>query len=576
MVVNINSEGTYDTSHANGACIIKESNTSYKMWYEGRDSSYGRAIYCTSTDGINWSNFQMVIDKGSEGTYDTSRVRPRTVIKESDTSYKMWYSGLDGSYWRIIYCTSTDGITWSNFQLVVNRNNNSYDTYGSYEPCVIKESSSSYKMWYSGVDASHWRILYATSTNGTSWSNYQMVLDYNTEGTYDTSHVFRSFVTKESSGSYKMWYNGDDGSNTRILYATSTDGTSWSNYQMVLDYNQEGTYDTNNIFAPFIIKESSNLYKMWYNGYDGTNYRILYATSEDGKTWTKNVVNRVWDEDFIIVSHDAGLNDSTSNQLNGTNTGTTSANGLIGNNARYWTGTPDLHYIDIGDDTKLRPSQLTFEVIAKHDNLSNNQVYALKRYDWTTAPYNSYSLDYADSDKNPRFSLGDSSSLYTISCSSNPSLNKWFHITGTYDGNLQKIFYNGNVENSSSAFSGKSIVYSTLPLRIGAVNITTNWIMEGYIDELRLSKIARSSDWIKTTYYSNWDDINYFSCYDDFSTTTTSTTSTTTTTTTTATTTSTTTSNIPLSGFAWIEGEYYIQPLVESWVEGEFWVNIDT
>ena len=97
MVVDIGSEGTYDTVHAFGPAVIIDGST-YKMWYSGYNGSNHRIIYCTSTDGINWSNHQMVVDIGSEGTYDTTRAHyPSVIAIDNSKSYRLYYSGRDAS-----------------------------------------------------------------------------------------------------------------------------------------------------------------------------------------------------------------------------------------------------------------------------------------------------------------------------------------------------------------------------------------------------------------------------------------------------------------------------------------------
>ncbi len=54
----------------------------------------------------------------------------------------------------------------------------------------------------------------------------------------------------------------------------------------VLGVGQEGSWDDAAVNYPSVIVDGSN-YKMWYGGYDGTNFRIGYATSPDGINWTK-------------------------------------------------------------------------------------------------------------------------------------------------------------------------------------------------------------------------------------------------------------------------------------------------
>ena len=121
-----------------------------------------------------------------------------------------------------------------------------YDTVHAYTPFVIKDGDA-YKMWYSSSDGSNLRILYATSSNGITWSNHQMVVDTGSVGTYSNVHAHAPFVIKDGD-IYKMWYAGYDSTTWRILHATSSDGITWSDHQMVVDIGSIGTYDTEGLF----------------------------------------------------------------------------------------------------------------------------------------------------------------------------------------------------------------------------------------------------------------------------------------------------------------------------------------
>jgi len=98
-------------------------------------------------------------------------------------------------------------------------------------------------------------------------------------GAWDDYHVSGPSVLYED-GTYKMWYTGNDGSNTRIGYATSPDGIVWTKYagNPVLDLGAPGAWDDVNVFDPSVLFEAGT-YKMWYAGYDDSTWRIGYATS---------------------------------------------------------------------------------------------------------------------------------------------------------------------------------------------------------------------------------------------------------------------------------------------------------
>ena len=137
-------------------------------------------------------------------------------------------------------------------------------------------------MWYTGNDGSVYRIGYATSTDGIEWEKRpnSPVLDLGASGTWDDNHV--GFCTVLSDGTnYQMWYTGHDGSNYRIGYATSSNGIEWEKHpdNPVLDMGENGTWDDSDVMAPTVLLDGTE-YKMWYNGmYSHQQSRIGYATS---------------------------------------------------------------------------------------------------------------------------------------------------------------------------------------------------------------------------------------------------------------------------------------------------------
>ncbi|MBI2437348.1 MAG: hypothetical protein HYV36_00835 [Lentisphaerae bacterium] len=94
------------------------------------------------------------------------------MIKDGAT-YKMWYTGSDGTNARIYYATSSDGLTWTKYNNAIPTNSNTNSTDGRIPlgtagkgdvshagyPSVIKVGYT-YYMWYSG-NATVWRIYHA-------------------------------------------------------------------------------------------------------------------------------------------------------------------------------------------------------------------------------------------------------------------------------------------------------------------------------------------------------------------------------------------------------------------------------
>jgi len=121
------------------------------------------------------------------------------------------------------------------------------------------------------------------------------VLDMGRAGSWDDFHVaYPSVIFYD--GTYQMWYGGYDGTQWQIGYATSNDGIHWAKYanNPVLHLGQPGAWDDAHVTAPSVIFDNS-LYKMWYIGNDGITWRIGYATSYDGIAWTKYDGNPVLD-----------------------------------------------------------------------------------------------------------------------------------------------------------------------------------------------------------------------------------------------------------------------------------------
>jgi alpha-tubulin suppressor-like RCC1 family protein/predicted GH43/DUF377 family glycosyl hydrolase len=290
-VFNIGSPGSWDDYSVSEPCVIKESNGTYKMWYSGYDGTTWRIGYATSGDGITWTKYlyNPVLNVGSAGAWDDYNVVYQTVLKDSDGIYKIWYSGMDAlySFKGIGYATSPDGVNWtkyaSNPVIIPGTNSTWDDTYVGC-PTVIKESGT-YKMWYWGCDGSSWsgglatskwKIGYATSTDGISWTKYSTpVLDGGTQYV----NVTDPCVIKDSDGTYKMWYNGENLSynSSRTCYAFSSDGINWTKYPIDLDLFS--SWESAHVAKPNVIKDSNGKFKMWYEGVDANNGRVGYATS---------------------------------------------------------------------------------------------------------------------------------------------------------------------------------------------------------------------------------------------------------------------------------------------------------
>lgn len=303
--------------------VIKDGSV-YKMWFIGykdpiqADVTSTRTIcYASSTDGINWSNFQSVKSRNDNGTYDTCDISAPCVIKDGST-YRLWYRASDGGKVRILYTSSTDGITWTKSVLAINIGaNGTYDTVASTQPWIIKDGSV-YKMWYLGYRTTEadnaGKLLYTTSTDASTWTT-PVLADFpplNQLG-YDSKGMYGNFsILKDTLGRYNMWYAGYDGTNYRILYTSSAravvnpvnayDGgdltgriayeggkDKWDALSLAMTLGQS-SYTANATADPFVIKDFDR-FKMWFSGFDVNGvHRIMYSTSLDGSNWDSPIL----------------------------------------------------------------------------------------------------------------------------------------------------------------------------------------------------------------------------------------------------------------------------------------------
>ncbi len=255
---------------------------------------YDDLFYPGLSNGITWFNQQMVIDKTTNSlTVDDTDMTAPCVIKDGST-YKMWYSGFNGNY-VICFCDSTDGIHWSNFSKtiysaggIVGQTYEGTNDNGNIFGPAVLKINSVYHMWYSGSNASWW-VLYCNSNDGINWGNFKWLSDFLDPG---LPNAYMPKVLKNGS-KYQMWYRKS--ADVSIYYAESTDKTTWTNLQNI------GVTTS----APTVsLIYNGSIYKMWYTD---TTSTILYAESNDGINWFNNQLTNITTGYHPHVINDYGV-----------------------------------------------------------------------------------------------------------------------------------------------------------------------------------------------------------------------------------------------------------------------------
>jgi len=250
-------------------------------------------IYGQNIPWTKYGNYP-VLEPGPSGSWDDEAVGVGCVLFENNT-YKMWYNGYDGTFVRIGYATSPDGIVWSKYELnpVLDLGvSGQWDDYWVLIGDVIHVDTI-YHMWYTGDDGLvNESGGHATSLNGIVWTRdpENPVLEPG-PAAWEIGNVGPGYVSFEDD-TFHMWYDGVSGSNIwRIGYAWTTDpyGKNWIKYSNnpVLNVGASTSWDFPRVQCGSVTKYLDTLYMFYYGG-DFFTQEIGFARSTDRVNWFKH------------------------------------------------------------------------------------------------------------------------------------------------------------------------------------------------------------------------------------------------------------------------------------------------
>lgn len=213
------------------------------------------------------------IDRGE--TYDRAGAYAPAIVTLPNGTYRMYYSGFDGINSRILSAISSDGQTWNKEAGV---RINIWGPYVAvYSPEVIRLPNGTYRMYFSArsADPLYANIHSAFSADGLSWQIMSGIRIQH-GGTFDTVLAQNPSLVQNPDGSpflypdgrYRMYYAGFDGSHFRILSASSQDGLSWQKEKIRLDCG--GRYSANQMNDPEIVQLPDGSFRLFYAGSNGT------------------------------------------------------------------------------------------------------------------------------------------------------------------------------------------------------------------------------------------------------------------------------------------------------------------
>jgi len=158
-------------------------------------------------------------------------------------------------------------------------------TLGTCFDVAVLQEESGYRMYFS------WRpkrsVAWTESRDGIHWSEPAIALAPNHATNWEDD-VNRPVVAKRGDG-YHLWYTAQARGHSWIGYATSRDGKSWTRQSQRPVLSAEQPWEKVAVMCPHVLwDERQRLYRLWYSG--GEQFEpdaIGYATSPDGLQWSK-------------------------------------------------------------------------------------------------------------------------------------------------------------------------------------------------------------------------------------------------------------------------------------------------
>lgn len=165
-----------------------------------------------------------------------------------------------------------------------------------YDPCILPNETGGFQMFFSWYDEGL-GIASTTSKEGLFWEKPTVCFEFDFIKecqSWDRYGNRPAVVVKD--GVYHMWYNGQNAENGCIGYATSKDGKNWTKKSEKPVLIPTETWENRFIFCSQVVwDKQQQLYKMWYSAGERVEPNAIgYATSKDGLNWTKHQVNPIF------------------------------------------------------------------------------------------------------------------------------------------------------------------------------------------------------------------------------------------------------------------------------------------
>lgn len=274
-------------THAANPVAIQMEGDLYRIYFSSRDAENRSSVGWVEVDMKRPTEVMRVSDvpcltPGLIGCFDDSGSSIGGIIKR-DGKFWLYYMGWNLGVtvpWRnaIGLAISEDGDHFERVSLAPVMDRVDVDPYTLSYPCVLQEQDG-LKLWYGsnlewGANQSdmHHMIKMATSTDGIVWERDGKVCIHPSG---PSEYAFaRPSVLRDAEG-YHMWY-AFRGAAYRIGYATSRDGRMWTRRddEAGIDVSK-GSWDSDSVEYPYVFDHAGERY-MFYcgNGYGRTGFGV--------------------------------------------------------------------------------------------------------------------------------------------------------------------------------------------------------------------------------------------------------------------------------------------------------------
>jgi hypothetical protein len=254
----------------------------------------------------------------------------------------------------------------------------------------------------------------------------------------------------------------------------------------------------------------------------------LYMYYGNSNSVNQEYPEMVWEPNFVMVQHfdetSGNLKDSTFNHNGGSPNGGV-AQDAVGkiDNAYSFDGVND--YVDLGNPTSLNPQdEITVEAWYKTVSFhgTGNNAIVDKGYYSHSYPYYQYHLGVTGDQYHEPPSYAYAAFSFSVAAGGSQNgigtnngiwtPGNWYYLVGTYNGSNVSLYI--SLENAMKLIGSMSLS-GTIQDYGKNVFIAkfSNWniFTPGTIDEVRISNIARTQEWISTGYNNQNDPLSFVS-----------------------------------------------------------------